>query len=345
VTVTDAELERLLSGAAGSFAVPEEGASAVLRRAEPGSRKRPPDRSRWLAAAAGVVAVLCVGAIAVGTSGGNGTSGGTTASSGGARDSGASVPGPALAPDLAGPGVSAPETAAGGRGAAVGTATARVVKTGTLVLAVGDGQVPATVTAATRAAQAVGGYVQDGSTSEAGDHPTGRLVVRVPAARYEELVARLRGVPGRVVSASTSGEDVTAQYTDLESQLVSLRAARSRFLDILSRAKTVTEVLAVQQRVDEVTAQIDTVEGQRRLLARQSDLGTLDVQVSEVGDEAVAQPRTGLGKAFADARHGFVGGVEALVRISGPLLLVALVLGVLSLVAHGVYRTWRRRLL
>ena len=149
-----------------------------------------------------------------------------------------------------------------------------------------------------------------------------------------------------VRSATTSAADVTAQYADLEAQLRTLTAARERFLEILSRADSIGDVLAVQQRVDDVTGQIDRLEGQRKVLAAQSDSATLEVTVTEADDPAVTdvQPDDGLSKAFSDAWTGFTTGVEALVRLSGRGVLLVLCLAVAFVVLRLGWRVSRRRL-
>jgi hypothetical protein len=157
----------------------------------------------------------------------------------------------------------------------------------------------------------------------------------------------VRGLDADVRAATTSGRDVTAEYTDLEAQLRTLRAARDRFLEVLSDARTIGDILTVQQRVDEVTGQIDRLEGQRALLQAQSDSATLEVVVTEADDpvvDATDQPDDGLGQAFRDAWNGFTSGVEALVAASGRAVLVLLCLGALLLVARVGWRASRRRL-
>ena len=140
---------------------------------------------------------------------------------------------------------------------------------------------------------------------------------------------------------------VTAQYADLEAQIRTLRAARERFLEILSNARTIGDVLSVQQRVDDVTGKIDRLEGQRRVLAAQSDSGTLEVTVTEADDPVVTKaekPDDGLGKAFSDAWEGFTSGVEGLIRLSGRAVLLLLCLAAAWLVLRVAWRTSRRRL-
>ncbi len=230
-----------------------------------------------------------------------------------------------------------------------GTA-ARVVKTGSIALVVDKGQVTPVLTTVQTVIASLQGYVASSSTQEfgatpSGATPSGTVTFRIPVANFERAVERLRGLHATVRDAEASGRDVTAEYADTAAQVGSLKAARSRFLTILGQAKTIGETLTVQQRVDDVQGQIDRLEGQRRVLADQSDLATLAVTVNEKDDPVTRQPsQGGLGSAWHDAVRGFTSGAEALIARSGTALLVLLVLGVAGLLARLAWRVVRRRL-
>jgi hypothetical protein len=357
--LSDDDLTRLLGEAAGGYAVPE---------LELPARPRP---QRWRGRAvqlSAAAAALVAGALLV-QGGlpqlGSGSSNEKTSAqvqrnrlSDGAtgQTGGVGVPGASRVPAL--PGAPVPEaltpatgeltSGAGTQADAVGASAqdaARVVKTGTLALVVDHGKVSATVQRLQQLVAGVQGYVSDSTTAEAGDHPSATVTVRVPVARFEALVQQVRALKVTVVSAQTSGKDVTATYADTQAQIQSLQAARARYLAILAGAKTIAETLTVQQRVDDVQGQIDRLEGQRRVLADQSDLATLTVTVGEQGDQVLTtSPRTGWSKAWHDAWHGFTGGLQSMLGGSGRALLVVLVGAVVLLLGRWGWRFARRRL-
>jgi hypothetical protein len=280
-----------------------------------------------------------------------GTAGGSTG--GGAALDTTTLTSGAAAPAAVAPGSAdvalraAPQKQAAAPAAAPVPDGARVVKTGAIALIVDDGKVTPTLTQLQGFASAVGGVVANAKTQESGPTPSGSVTLRVPVDDFEEVVAKVRGMGAEVRSATTSGQDVTAQYADLEAQLRTLTAARERFLEILSEARSIGDVLAVQQRVDDVTGKIDRLEGQRRVLAAQSDSATLEVTVTEEDDPVVAKaerPDDGLGKAFADAWDGFASGVEGLIRLSGRGILLLLCLAAAWVVLRLGWRASRRRL-
>src|SRR4051794_37122476 len=272
-----------------------------------------------------------------------------------------SIPEPAQAAPAHGPTggfVGSGSTTAGGTGATpdsaavvpppVPTAPNRVVKTGDLDLQVGKGQVSATLNKLADLAAAEHGYVADSRTQEAGPAPSGQVTMRVPVQRFEDAVHQARTMAGtKVLGLQTSGEDVTSKYVDLQARIRALQATRSTFLTILSRATTIGETLAVQQRITDVQTQIEQLQGQLRVLSSASSLSTLTVTVDQK-HIAVATTRAhqdnGFVKAVKLSVSRFVNGIEAIVGIIGPLVLVLLVVVLGWLAARFGYRASRRHL-
>ena len=357
--LSDDTLTELLHHAGHAYDVPADGPDRVLTAMGPRPVRRPVVRRRVLALAAAAVVVL-VGAAVVRTEGAgpsstsaDARSSGTANGSPGAGPVTDSGPGKGFVPlpavgSVGAPPVGAPEGATGVPGRAGRTATApadsaRIVQSGTIVLVAPDGKVSAVLSKVQQVVASARGYVSSSSSQEAGSKPSGTVTLRVPEASYASVVKQVREIGVQVISVNSNGMDVTATYADVQAQIGSLTASRNRFLVILGQAKTIGETLSVQQRVDDVQAQIDRLEGQRRVLADQSDLATLTVSVSEAGDgDLVVTQRSGLSKAWHDAVHGFTSGVEAIVARSGRVLVVLLFVGLLLLVGRFGWRLARR---
>jgi hypothetical protein len=224
--------------------------------------------------------------------------------------------------------------------------SARVVKTGELDLQVKKGEVSHTLDRLNGLATLQGGYVANSNTSEGGDDPSGQVTMRVPVGAFEQTIGKARGY-GKVMALQTSGKDVTAQYSDVQARIKALKATRSTFLSILSRATTIGDTLAVQQRITDVQTEIDQLQGRLNVLGDQSELATLTVTVDQVAKPlAVAKPhhRSGLSKAVDRSVGRFVRGVEAIIGVIGPILLVLLVVAIGWLATRFGYRVLRRRL-
>ena len=353
--LTDDDLTRLLEEAGSSYDVPLEGPDYVLEERADAGTVAPLFRRRWVQLTA-AAAVLVVGAVVAQSIGDSPSGTRQTTASENAGDSSRQLDayGPTSGVGGGTSGGTSGEVAqapvAGGKAvqgfvAATVDDTNRVVKTGTVTLLVDKGKVSATVQLLQGVVTGARGFIASQSSQEIGSNPSATLTMRVPVASFESVISGVRGLGAKVVSVESSGKDVTAEYADTAAQIASLKAARARFLTILSGAKTIGETLTVQQRVDDVQGQIDRLEGQRRFLANQSDLATLTVSVSEKAPTALAtKERSGFGKAWDDAKDGFSSGIQSLIAHSGRALLVLLVGAVGFVVLRLGWRLARRRL-
>ncbi|WP_054719253.1 DUF4349 domain-containing protein [Rhodococcus sp. SMB37] len=105
------------------------------------------------------------------------------------------------------------------------------------------------------------------------------LTVRVPADGLDAVIDDVRQL-GRVTSLTTSRDDVTLQYTDLEARVGALRASVDRLRTLIETADNTADVIEAENALAERQADLDSLEAQRRQLADMVDLSTLTVDIS-----------------------------------------------------------------
>ncbi|MCI0635049.1 MAG: DUF4349 domain-containing protein [Actinobacteria bacterium] len=173
-------------------------------------------------------------------------------------------------------------------------------------------------------ASANDGYV---ATSTARER-AGTLVIRVPAENFDETLGGLRAL-GDVTVQRITGQDVTAEYVDLQARLRIARSRREVLLRLMDQAVTIEQTIRVQNALDETQLRIEQLQGTLRLLDDRVALATIEVSLREEGVETVEEVETAsLPNAFERSVAGFVGVVAAIVVGIGyliPLLLIGLV--------------------
>jgi hypothetical protein len=379
--ITEELLERGLGTAGDAYDIPPAAVDDILGELRPRevaddevaanpaiAHRWRPSRRAWVVGTAAAVIVLVVVAFAVGGSGGTGASHTTatgaeskvagTSNSAGSR-AGANFSGGApAAPPVAGIPQAAtflPSGAGSSGGSVAGQSTARtpsvvpndsltkIAKTGQLDLQVDKSAVKSTVVKLSGIARALGGIAADSQLVEGSD-ATGSVTLRVPASAFDDAVRQSQAL-GKVLSSQTKAADVTSQYVDLQARLKSLAATRSTFLQILTKASTIGEILSVQQRINDVQTQIEQLQGQFKVLTEQTTFATLTVTVDQKPKAAtVAHSQSGIGKAIDRSVSRFVHGVEALIGVIGPIVLVLLLLGLGWVLARVGYRIVRRQM-
>ena len=172
----------------------------------------------------------------------------------------------------------------GGMGAGVGGARPnaadgrKIVRTGYLDLVVSS---PVDALSSAQAiAQKLDGYVATSEVSgSAGRQQSASAVIWVPATQFDAARNELRGLARHVDSERTNASDVTMQYVDTESALRNYRAEEARYLEIMKRAVTVKDTLAVSEKLADVRGRIDATESEFRALTHQVEMTSIAVNL------------------------------------------------------------------
>ncbi len=274
--------------------------------------------SRWTLAVAGLALAALVAA-------GCGSGGqGTAAQGGGGGASAEAKSAPARSggsPNAAPAGTPAPST-----GDAAGAAKAggiqlvdlgnRIVRKAAVDLEVGRGKLNETVSRATDVVSRHRGIYVSASTSVPDKGAArGQVTFRVPVDAFEATLDELKGL-GAYRGEQSSTEDVTGQYVDQRAQLAAWRAQERVYLRLLDRAKSIADVISVQNQLEQVQSNINRLQGQVDFLEDQSSFSTIQLNLSEPGAVAAAGPRGRLARAWATAVTGLgVMGAAALVAL------------------------------
>ncbi len=116
------------------------------------------------------------------------------------------------------------------------------------------------------------------SSSKIGE-TSATLLARVPAAHLSATLDELARL-GEEKWRTTSSEDVTESYSDLEAEIENLRALRDRLRRLLDRATTVEEVLQVERELTRVQTRLDSLTARRTRMDSDVQLSALTVSLS-----------------------------------------------------------------
>ena len=228
----------------------------------------------------------------------------------------------------------------------------RIERTADITVEVKKGSFDAQWTTAFRIAQRFNGQImsstrgvpspqlvpleQNQATGSARQPAIGDITIRIPAQNFVNATNALRAL-GVVRGDTTTTEDVSQEYVDLQSRLRNLHAEQNVLLALFGRAKTIKDTLAVQGQLSNVEGQVEQITGRIKYLDARTLFSTVTVHLQEPGVTVIATVHEGpsLGGAWDTAKTG-------LVRLAGAAMITALwalpfaVLGLIGLVV------WRR---
>lgn len=161
-----------------------------------------------------------------------------------------------------------------------------VIKTGWLSLLVTD--VRGSVEQITRFAEDEGGFILSADVHKVkpeSEQLIGLVKIKVPAERFAQIFERIKKLGLKVTSENVSGQDVTEEYTDLQSRLRNLEAAESQLLDLMKRAGKVTEILEVQRELVGTREQIEQTKGRVEFLEKSAKMATITINLATEEEE------------------------------------------------------------
>jgi len=154
-----------------------------------------------------------------------------------------------------------------------------IIRTANMQLVVDD--VRNTIDKITELSQNLEGYVVNSSSWKEGERVVGQITIRVPSADFDYVMGVLRSMAVEVTSETTSAQDVTEEYVDLEAQLRNLEATEAQLLLLMEKAVKVEDILNVQRELSRVQQDIERVKGRMQYLERTSAMSLIQVLLEQ----------------------------------------------------------------
>ncbi len=142
------------------------------------------------------------------------------------------------------------------------------------------------------------------------------FAIRVPADRYGAMVAGMEAL-GYVRQSSENAQNITAQYTDVESRLAAYRTEETRLLELLKKAETVEDIITIESRLSQIRYEMESLTSTLRYYDSQVDYSTINLSVYEVAEiRETPSVQRSYGERIADA---FKNSVEWVIRAGKSL--------------------------
>ena len=109
----------------------------------------------------------------------------------------------------------------------------------------------------------LGGYIEssniyNGSGSKYSTRDA-NLNIRIPASRLDEFVDSVEGNTN-ITRKSVNVDDVTLKYVDTESRKNSLKTEEKRLLDIMEKAESIEDIIAIEDKLANVRYELESIE-------------------------------------------------------------------------------------
>ena len=204
-------------------------------------------------------------------------------------------------------------------------------------------------------AEQMGGFVVSSNlyqsyTSNYVEVPEAQIVIRVPSEKLDEAMDQIKKDTVEVPTENVSGQDVTAEYVDLQSRLKNLEAAEAQLDEILQKATETEDVVNIFNQLVYYREQIELVKGQIKYYEEAAALSVISVHI--IAEETIQpvvigkwEPKGVALEAVQDLIDFMKGFTEFLIRFviyNLPVLIVTLIpLYLVFVGARAVFRKMR----
>ena len=174
----------------------------------------------------------------------------------------------------------------------------------------------------------LGAYYEDEAYKQYNGYVNYNLRIRIQGHKFDTLLTLLEQGIGDLKVKNISANDVTEEYVDLKIRLANKLAVLTQYKVILKRAKTIEEILEVNEKIRRLEEEIDSKKGRIRYLDDRVNYGTLNLELSQKQEVVLASvPGFGsrLSEAFMSGISGFMSFIVGVVYV-WPFVLALVIL-------------------
>jgi len=218
------------------------------------------------------------------------------------------------------------------------TSDRKLIKTAQLQFETND--LKATTSRLRTLSSSLAGFIAEEKLEENYDRHWTTVRIKVPSKNFDALIDGISGKVEKFDLMEVSSQDVTEEFMDLGVRVATKKKVEQRYLEILAQAKTIEEILQVEEKAAAVREEIERAEGRLKYLGNRTSMSSVNVAFYQIVPVTETKPE---GPSFIS---NLVQGLE-----NGLGLLKGLFIGLANLwplilivgaVIFGYRKKWRK---
>ncbi|MCB0461980.1 MAG: DUF4349 domain-containing protein [Flavobacteriaceae bacterium] len=150
------------------------------------------------------------------------------------------------------------------------------------------------------------GFIQSDNANKSYDRQSRNLIIRVPTQNFQSIIDSITTIVDYFDTKQVSLKDVTEEFIDLEARLKAKLELEKRYLELLSKAQNVKEMLEIERELSHIREEIEAKQGRLKYLNDRVSLSTLNIEFYKISAETGV--RTSYGRKMWNAlQSGFNG--------------------------------------
>ena len=195
------------------------------------------------------------------------------------------------------------------------------------------------------------GYIVESNMyeDEDGTSKQGHVRARIPQEKFEDFIDFVEDGSSKVIESSTSGQDVTEEYVDLDSRLTSKRVVEDRLLSFMEDAEKTEDLLQISSDLANVQEEIEEITGRMKYLDDQSDLATVSIHIQEMNTQLSSTGKDDL-NTWEQTKEQFMKSINFLISAFSSLFVffignvpVFILIGIIGFIIFFIIRNIKQK--
>ncbi|MEM7185133.1 MAG: DUF4349 domain-containing protein [Bacteroidota bacterium] len=186
-------------------------------------------------------------------------------------------------------------------------------------------------------AKELGGFVSSDRFGKSSRQLYHNMTVRIPTKNFRSFIDEISKGVSYFDRKNISQRDVSEEFVDLEARIKAKRELEKRYLELLTQARNVEEMLNIERELSTIREEIEAKQGRLNYLKDQVSMSTLSVQFYKYTSQ------TGITVSYGQKmKNSLAGGWDGIsLFFLGLLSLWPVILGLI--LAVWLIRRWLRR--
>jgi len=125
-------------------------------------------------------------------------------------------------------------------------------------------------------------YISSDQERKSADKISYTVVVRIPSGKFDTFLSSATKGVKFFDNKEINVKDVTAEFLDTHTRLKTKKEIESRYLQLLNKASSVKDILAIEKELGTIRTEIESAEGQLKLLTDEVQYSTLRINFYKI---------------------------------------------------------------
>ncbi|MFV0541409.1 MAG: DUF4349 domain-containing protein [Aestuariibaculum sp.] len=150
------------------------------------------------------------------------------------------------------------------------------------------------------------GLIQSDNSTKSYNSISRSLVIRIPTQSFQPTIDSISNHVKYFDNKQISAKDITEEFIDLEARLKAKKTLEKRYLELLDKAKNVSEILEIERELSNIREEIEAKQGRLKYLENRVSLSTINIEFYKYTQENIV-PQSYTSKMWNAIKNGFSG--------------------------------------